>query len=177
MTIRRINLYAGPGSGKSVTAAWLWGQLKVAGYNIELIPEWPKKWCYEQRSITAFDEVYAFAKQMHKEDSYLKQGIDFIISDCPLLMVAAYSLAKQTVFTEELIKLSCKFEDMYPSINIFIDRGDILYQQNGRYENYQQALDMDKLIYDLMSDYLPNRFVTFKTKQREEMFQYLVSII
>ncbi len=38
----RINLFAGPGAGKSTTATWLFSQLKIAGISIELTSEYVK---------------------------------------------------------------------------------------------------------------------------------------
>ena len=37
-----VNLFGGPGCGKSTTAAWLFNQLKERGINCEYVTEFPK---------------------------------------------------------------------------------------------------------------------------------------
>lgn len=37
-----INLYGGPGTGKSTTAAMLFAKMKLAGFNCEYVPEFAK---------------------------------------------------------------------------------------------------------------------------------------
>jgi pantothenate kinase len=39
-----INVYGGPGAGKSTSAAYLYYLLKVAGKNVELVREYVKDW-------------------------------------------------------------------------------------------------------------------------------------
>lgn len=173
MKYRRINIYAGAGAGKSSTATWLFAKLKIANYSIELVPEWVKKWAYEGRPISSFDECYAFAKQMHKEDSYLRHGADLIISDSPILMIGAYSLRNNEPFTEELISLSGKFNAIYPSIDIFLDRGDIPYKKEGRYENYEQAMATDKIIKDVLMKH-STCLKLFKTKESNKILNFII---
>ncbi len=173
MKYRRVNLYSGPGSGKSVATAWLWSELKIAGYSIEHVPEWVKRWAYEKRPIESFDEIYSFAKQMSKEELYLKAGVDLIISDSPLVMVGAYSEKHENLFSDELFSLARKFESIYPSINLFINRGDIEYQTAGRYETYEQALKMDKFIERIMGREL-KQYCVCDTKNRAGMLNYIV---
>ena len=44
-----INLYGGPGVGKSTTAAGLFYKMKIAGYSCELAYEWIKLKVYENK--------------------------------------------------------------------------------------------------------------------------------
>ena len=71
---RRINIHSGPNAGKSTLASWLFAELKICGFNIQFVDEYVKKWAYEGRPITSSDQIYLFAKQMYKEESYLRAG-------------------------------------------------------------------------------------------------------
>lgn len=49
-----INLFAGPGAGKSTTAARLFSTLKLRGKNAELVQEFAKGAAWEKRSQKLF---------------------------------------------------------------------------------------------------------------------------
>lgn len=172
MAFRRVCIFGGPGSGKSVLCTWIFAELKIAGYNIQYVDEYVKKWAYEGKPIGSFDQVYLFAKQMYKEDSYLRNGSELIISDSPILMIGAYATRNSDPFTEEIISLASKFNDIYPSVNIFLDRDGIPYKREGRYENIDQAVFTDNIIRNTLEKHLPD-FQTFKTKDRHQILDYI----
>ena len=82
----RINLLAGPGSGKSTTAAWLFSELKIRHISVELITEYVKSWATQKRQVTTFDQVYLFGKQMQYEYRFLNNGIKNVVTDSPLIL-------------------------------------------------------------------------------------------
>lgn len=174
MNIRRINIFGGPSSGKSVLVMWLFAELKISGLNIQFADEYVKKWVYDGKTISSFDHVYLFGKQIYKEEGYLRAGADLIISDAPILMIGAYSTRDGDPFNDELISIAMKFDKVYPSINIFLDREGIPYQQPGRYENYEAAVATDKIILKVMKENLQS-FATFKTKERQQILEYVLS--
>ncbi len=51
-----INLYGGPGAGKSTSAAYLYYLLKCQQENVELVREYVKKWAWENRPCGVYDE-------------------------------------------------------------------------------------------------------------------------
>jgi hypothetical protein len=64
---RIINLYGGPGTGKSTSAAFLYYLLKNDNVNAELVREYVKDWAWEKRSINTYDQLYLLGKQIRKE--------------------------------------------------------------------------------------------------------------
>lgn len=90
MSKRIICLWGGPGTGKSTTAALLFGKLKQLGYNAEMNREYIKDWVWEGRKITDGDQVYITAKQLKKERTYIQKGLDFIITDSPVALASFY---------------------------------------------------------------------------------------
>jgi len=173
--IRRINIFGGPGSGKSTLAAWLWSELKIAGFNVEHVQEWVKGWAYANRPITSFDEVYAFAKQMHKEDNLLRQGVDHIICESPLLLIASYATRNKSTFADDLISLANKFEHIYPSVFVFLQRGDIPYKREGRYEDLEAALATDEVIEFVARSNAPHLMLEFPAKDRSSILSHVLN--
>lgn len=85
-----INLYGGPGTGKSTTAAALFALLKQRGINSELATEYAKDVVWEGRDYLLSDQIYIFAKQNRKL-SRLYGKVDMIVTDSPLLFSFYYS--------------------------------------------------------------------------------------
>ena len=85
-----INLFGGPGCGKSTTMARLFADLKARGFNVEMVSEFAKDLVYEQRQETMKDELYIFAKQHHRLFR-VADKVDIIITDRPLLLTNIYS--------------------------------------------------------------------------------------
>jgi thymidylate kinase len=144
-----VNLYGGPGSGKSTLASWLFSELKKQNYKIELVSEYIKTWAWLKLTPTSWDQFYIFAKQLRAVDICALNNVH-VISDSPLLMQAAYMIRSQAPFTKEVIDLYRLFEKDHPSINFLLQRPSA-YEKEGRYENLEQALEMDKRIKDLLN--------------------------
>lgn len=141
--IRRICLFGGPGCGKSTMAADVFVKLKKSGYSIELINEYIKSWAYEKKQLQTFDQVYIFAKQQRLEDRVLRTGVNHIVTDSPLFLQCFYAAKHQSLCSNELLSIAKTFEQMYSSINVFVKRNQTPYQQQGRYETENQAIEID----------------------------------
>ena len=57
-----VNLYGGPGSGKSTTAAGIFSELKMLGLNTELVTEYAKDKVWEKHESILDNQIYVFAK-------------------------------------------------------------------------------------------------------------------
>lgn len=144
--IRRINLYGGPSSGKSTLAAGLFHSMKNDGYNVELVRECVKDWAYLGRMPQSYDQVYLTATQLHLEDTLLSRSVDLIITDSPIWLGYIYGRKYDLAGHEYLPPLIRDFDEKFSSVNFFVDRGDRAYQQSGRFQNYQEAVLIDKYI-------------------------------
>lgn len=56
-----VNLFGGPGSGKSTGAAYVFARLKMLGYNAELVTEFAKDktWEKNETALAAQDYITA----------------------------------------------------------------------------------------------------------------------
>lgn len=151
--IRRINLFGRPGSGKSTVAAALYSMFKGDGYNIELVNEYVKAWAYMGREIKSFDQVYIFGQQMHAEDILLTSGVEYIITDSPLLIQYCYSSVAQNIVSDELYNISLKFDKVFPPLNILLQTefDHSQYSGYGRYHNLGASLHVGGVMQQVLS--------------------------
>jgi thymidylate kinase len=145
--MNRVSIFGGESSGKSTAAAYLFSQLKIKGYSVELVPEWVKTWAYEKRVIDKLDQCYVFAKQFRYEHRFLSNGVPLIITDSPVLLSAIYShYFGYDSISKNIKELCAEYEEEYPSFNILLDRGDNVFKEEGRYRNIEEALKIDRAI-------------------------------
>ncbi len=158
--IRRINFYAGPGCGKTTTASDLFAEVKrntvsnKVEMQFELVQEWVKAWAWEGRKPTGFDQNYIFASQQRLEEVPLRNGVDCVITDSPLLLSAAYARKYHVKSWQALISLAELHEEAYPGLHIFLDRGNRPYVSKGRFQNEEEAKRMDGFIKGMLDLYI-----------------------
>lgn len=163
----RINLLAGPGSGKSTTSAWLFSELKLRQISVELVTEYVKSWATQKRQVTTFDQVYLFGKQMQYEYRFLNNGIKNVVTDSPLILSCVYAdyYYPEMRLGQHMLEIMLKYEKQYPSLNIYLERKDKPYNQEGRYQTYEEAKKIDQLIKESVTKYLPNlHFVEYNDR-------------
>lgn len=141
-----INFFAGPGAGKSTTAAGLFYEMKCAGLKVELVTEYAKELAYAN---LLRDPIHANAWKIFEQQNarleLLRDKVDFIVTDSPLLINCAY--AHHSLKTkEELLHFACRVEenfDSWENFNVWVVR-DKPYQQFGRAETEAEARDVDR---------------------------------
>lgn len=150
MTTRKttiINLYGGPGIGKSTSAAFLYYLLKEEGKNVELVREYVKDWAYEKRTITTYDQIYFLGKQVRRE-SMLYGKVNWIITDSPVFMNLYYAskycskLVSAGVHAGTVSFYQQAQEDGHNHIHILLKRNKP-YSVHGRYQTESEAVEID----------------------------------
>ena len=149
-----VNLIGGPGCGKSTTTAGLFYELKKKGYNCEMSLEFAKDKVYEESFRTMDDQIYIFGKQFHKLWR-LKDKVDIIITDSPLVISLYYNKEESKHFDNFVVEQYNKFNNLL----YFIDRGDIEFQESGRLHNKKQSIEIDNRLKTILTE----KGVEFKT--------------
>ena len=133
-----VNLFGGPGCGKSTLMARIFAELKTRGYDCEMVTEFAKDLVWEKRDETFKDELYIFAKQNHR--LFRVNGkVDIIITDRPLLLTYAYNMDDIP-----LCHMCLTTFNKYRNKNFLIKRSTE-YQQNGRNQNEDDAILIDNI--------------------------------
>ena len=165
-----VGLCAGPGAGKSTTAADIYRQLKQAGINAELVREYVKDWAWEDRKPDIFDQIYFLGKQSRRE-SMLFGKVDVIVTDSPLWLCAYYSQKHAPPLIRNGIEnmvmgfmLEAKRQG-HDYHHVWIQRSKN-YLPKGRFETEEQAREID----NQMKDFFLSRGVELHQLGTEERF-------
>ena len=150
-----INLWGGPGAGKTALAAEVFSHLRRnVPANIEMTGEFATEICFEQAKSNLQDPVYLLGNQWHRLWRLSQIGVEVAISDSPLGLVFAYlkeDYAQRKSYKALVEDLMC----VYPSVDIFIHR-DIYaeggFKGNKKGRNNGWLRNLDKRIMSL-SDY------------------------
>lgn len=145
-----INIFGGPGTGKSTTAAHVFAELKRAGKNAELSVEYAKSRVYEEHWSIFPDQVYIFA-QMLRQYHRVEDKVDYMVSDSPLLLSAVYARWHGIRYTS-LEPLIVEAANSYNNINILLQR-TVGYQEDGRTQNANEAEQLDRITQEVLSRY------------------------
>jgi nicotinamide riboside kinase len=151
-----INLYGGPGSGKSTSAAYLYYLLKAGGYNVELVREYVKEWAWENRAIGKFDQLYFLGKQTRKE-SMLYGKVDYVITDSPVLIGVYYAqLYSPPNFANGIRDAAYSFywlaeQEGHKHIHVMLKRTKP-YNAAGRYQTEAEAKGIDAAMRQMLDD-------------------------
>lgn len=135
-----VNLFAGPGSGKSTGAAFLFAYLKLAGVNAELVTEFAKELAWEgDKEFMANNQVYITGQQVRRMNRLVGK-VDVIITDSPIELGALYT-------EEETLKALCAVEGKKFDNRIdFFVRRTKAYNPSGRNQTFQEAVEIDRRI-------------------------------
>lgn len=84
-----VNLFGGPGTGKSTTAAGVFRSLKLRGINAELALEYAKDKVWEGNEATLENQLYVFGHQ-HRRVQRLLGKVPVVVTDSPILLSLVY---------------------------------------------------------------------------------------
>lgn len=146
-----INLFGGPGVGKSTAMAGLFYIMKVHDHSVEMAQEYIKPYVYNGTAGELIkDQFNLLDKQNEILKSYYNSNIlEYVITDCPLLIGIVYNKNKK--IEEELKIKTQNLFMMYDNINILIERSSH-YKCEGRLETFVEAKDADNKIKNLLDE-------------------------
>lgn len=139
-----VNLFGAPGTGKSTTASGLFYHLKNKGVNAELAGEYAKDLVWSDRDSTLKDQIYVFGKQHHRLFR-LKDKVDVIIADSPVLLAASYAEGYPECFTQTIKWAFNEFDNL----NYLLQRVKP-YNPKGRYQTEEESDQKYYAIRDLL---------------------------
>lgn len=145
-----INLFGGPGAGKSTTAAGLFYRMKTQGLEVELVQEYAKDLTWEKRYNILEDQIYVFAKQQRRIARLVEHKLDWVITDSPIPLGLVY--VKPNTLGDNFSNLVMEVFNRYDNSNFLLSR-NVAYNPVGRNQNEQQALEFDIKVRNLLDTY------------------------
>ena len=155
-----VNLFAGPGTGKSTSCAQIFAELKQNGVNCEMVREFAKDKVWENSIDVLNDQIYIFGKQQHKM-RVLIGNVDVIVTDSPILLSIIYDKSGNENFRNLVHDVHKEFT----SINILLER-EKPFNPKGRLQNEEKARFLDTKIKMMLND-LNIAYITKKTSREE----------
>ena len=148
-----INLFGGPGTGKSTTMAGVFHKLKLAGVNCEMAPEWAKEKVWAGEQVTLDNQLYVFGKQYHRIWRLLEK-VDIVITDSPLLNSILYYGNQNPHFP----KMVAFEHQSLNNFNVLLQRVKP-FNPSGRLQDEEGAKALDGKIRDIL-DFLGEDYFT-----------------
>lgn len=143
-----VNLFCGPGGGKSTTATGIFYILKSRHHiNCEYVSEYAKVLAWERDNVKITDQLYVTAKQ-NRGLERLSGQVEYAITDSPLLLGLHYATSYKL---KSLRPLTIELFNSYDNINFFIRRTKP-YNPAGRWQNAEQAVAIDGEILKLLKE-------------------------
>lgn len=144
-----VNLFGGPGSGKSTGAAYVYSRLKLAGINCELVTEVAKDYVWDESNPMLRDQLLVLANQFHRLRR-LDGKVDVAITDSPVILSAIYAKNDKLWNGNKTFKMLCQLCSIYwSSMNYLVKRWKP-YSQVGRVETEEEAMQKDDEILNAM---------------------------
>lgn len=143
-----VNLFAGPGAGKTTCAWEIASELKKRNIETEYVSEYAKEFVWDNK-LEILDGSLKNQQMLYNEQSKrinrLLGKVDVIVTDSPTILATMYLKEPNKTFEKAVIK---DFKENQ-NFNLFINRGKD-FQQSGRIQNLQESKAIDNKIKQLL---------------------------
>ena len=146
-----INIFGGPGIGKSSIAAGVTYKIKKNHISCDQPYEFPKLLAWDDNHSAIQDQLYVLANQ-HRGIVKSYGKVDYIVLDSPILLSLTYrNYYKRTeypssLYGESFDKMVLDTFNQYDNINIVLDRAEGVHNNDERYQNLEESKELDIVI-------------------------------
>lgn len=148
-SMKCINLFGGPGIGKSTLAADVFVELKKKHLNCELVTEYAKDLTWQESFNVLKNQVYVWAKQ-HQRLFRLRDKVDVVVTDSPPILCILYDRENNKLLHELVVQ---EFQK-YDNYNFVLRRNtDLPFQEVGRSQTFEEAIQIDNNIVKVLDMY------------------------
>ncbi len=147
--LKVINLFAGPGAGKSTTRAGLFNLMKLAGINTEEVTEFAKDVTWDENQTLLADQLFVLANQ-NRRLFRLANKVEWAVSDSPILLSINYKTPEYLPKT--FADLVFELWATYDNYNFFIERSKP-YNPIGRNQTAEEAAEIDRKIVNMLDEH------------------------
>lgn len=139
-----VNLFAGPGAGKTTCAWAIASELKKRNIETEYVAEYAKELVWDNRTDLldgSIENQTSLYEEQNRRVQRLIGKVDVVVTDSPAILSLIYIKEKNADF--ESVALG-DFRQQQ-NFNLFINRGKE-FQQAGRVHNLEQSVQIDNEI-------------------------------
>lgn len=146
-----VNLFGGPGVGKSSIAAGITYKLKKKHITCDNPYEFPKLLAWDENHSAIQDQLYVLANQ-HRGIVKSYGKVDYIVLDSPILLSLTYRNYYKGVdypaslYGKSFDKMVLDTFNQYNNINIVLERADGNHNNKERYQNLEESKELDRVI-------------------------------
>ncbi len=165
-----VNVFGGPGAGKSTHAALLFGALKLAGVRVEMASEFAKDLVWEGRGMALAYQPFVTAEQTFRVARLLGQ-VDVIVTDSPIVNALVY---RGEGYTDSFGAYVLETFRSWRTLNLALDRDGqrLAYDPAGRQQTEGEARGIDATLLDLLdAERIPYETFTTTTGATRRMTQ------
>jgi len=146
--LKVINLFGGPGIGKSTTATQIFYTLKSQGKQVELVTEYAKDLTWDN-SDALNNSILVFAQQYHRLQRLIGK-VDYAVIDSPIILCLAYVIPD---YFKEFAPLVISVFNSFDNHNLVLQRDPKRYNMVGRNQTLDEALVKDQSVFDFLHKY------------------------
>ena len=156
-----INIFSGPGVGKSTTASGLFYFMKKNGLSCEYVAEYAKDLVWEKRFEFLEHNTLSILAEQHRRIDRLQGQVEYAITDSPILLAAVYAKKFQSknndLGANGLYHYSCLTLELFNKFdndNYFLmHTKKTPYRREGRLQDSEEAMMIDESIFDYLIEH------------------------
>ena len=140
-----INIIGGPGCDKSLFSSAIILRLNLRHKSVENIPDYAKSLVWQQ-DFEALKNQYLIAKRQFEMLNLLDGQVQFLITECSLPQILFYNEHYEDNICD-IGKTRLQILQWYRqhnNVNVFVERGDKKYVHTGRFQDEEQAKQIDR---------------------------------
>lgn len=140
-----INIIGGPGCDKSLFSSAIILYLNIHHKTVETIPDFAKMLVW-QKNFEVLKNQYFIAQRQYEMLNLLDGQVQFLINECSLPQVLYYNehYAENICDIGKTRKQILEWYGQHNNVNILVERGDKKYVHTGRFQDEDQAREIDQ---------------------------------
>lgn len=150
-----VNFIASPNSGKSLTSALIFSELKMNHQKAEYIQEYAKFLIYSNR-LDEFNNQFQVSFEQYKMLKPMDGIVDYLVCDSPLLLGLYYNRIHPNNIcnVKKTEKLIIDKINEFTNVYIFLDKDPNLpYKNEGRIHTEEQSNKIQIELLDLLEEF------------------------